>query len=145
MNWKLLLFSWSPSIVRGSGANGAVILITKMSRNFSGRVSDESSLGWQNFPELWFSTIPRHLNSVLFCSSSLDLALFQKHPVLSKLRSFGVSIPPPSTTLLNFYLHVYSISQLYDPPWQVGILFTIMVAGLSTKLENKYSVEDHCW
>lgn len=142
MNWKLLLFSWSPSTVRGSGANGAVILITKMSKNFSGQISDESSLGWQNLPELWFSTI-LGIWIVFFFVILLWTWLCFRNTQCSP-SSPRCRYSSPTNYIVKFLFTCMSISWLHDPPWQVGILFTIMVAGLSTKLETKHSMENHC-
>ena len=65
-----------------------------------------------DFSEL-FSTISGHLNCVLFfffffffsVVHFLTWLCFWNSQILSKLRSLGFYTPPPSTTLLNSYLH----------------------------------------
>lgn len=55
--------------------------------------------------ETFAPPIPGHLNGALFLSFS-DLALFQKLPMVFRLRASGVCAHPPSIALLHFYLHV---------------------------------------
>lgn len=71
----LMVIGWL--IVKGSGTNGTKIPMIK-SRKFTGQAPDVGDLGLPHLAELKFNTLPGHLNSVLFCCTSLVMVLFQK-------------------------------------------------------------------
>ena len=86
--------------------------------------------GIADFSEL-FSITSGHLNCVLLiyfilfflCSTFPSWLCFWNNQILSKLRSLDFYTPPPSTTLLNSYLH-----RCLMAAWSLmtGIVFTVV-------------------